>query len=128
MQEVQREQVLSDIQFVQYLAGHVTDMLCDEDVFKAVRVGFYPEDKVQKIEYFLKNTFLLVYTIAIDKENAEAFVEKLLLKSFPKDVREGKIKPEYKDYHIKAKKRMMELYTFVKDEVESAREEGRISF
>lgn len=128
MSMVEVDQVKADLEFIQFLGAHIIELICDPNVFKTVRAGYYPEEKERQIEYFLKNTFGLVYAIAIDKKGAEQFAADIVLKSFPKDVREGKVAPTYEEHHKEAKAKIMEYYNIVKDDIEKAREEGRISF
>lgn len=128
MQQVEVDQVRADLEFVQFLGAHIIELISDPHVFKVIRAGYYPDEKEKQIEYFLKNTFGFVYTIAIDKKGAEQYASDVVLKSFPKDVREGKVAPEYKEEHKEAKKKIIEYYNIIKDDIEKAREEGRISF
>lgn len=125
---VEIDQVRTDMEFVQFLGAHAIELICDPNVFKVFRAGYYPEEKEKQMEFFLKNTFGLVYGIAIHKGTAEQFVDAKILNCFPKDIREGKVPPTYEPWHHEAKKKFMEYYEAVKDDIEKAREEGRISF
>lgn len=126
--QVEVDQVKADLEFIQFIGAHIIELFCDPDVFKTLRAGFYPDEKQKQIEYFLKNTFGFVYAIAIDTKGAEQYAEGIILKAFPKDVREGKVAPVYEQYHKNAKMKIMEYYNIVKDDIDQAREAGRISF
>lgn len=128
MHQVDRDQVRQDVEFVLYISGHIVDYMCDENVFKVFRSGYYPDEKEKQIEYFLKNLTDTIAVAAAYKGTAEQYADERILRSFPKNIREGNTKPELKPHEVEAKKKIMEYFEFMKDEIEKAREEGRISF
>lgn len=128
MHQVDRDQVRQDVEFVLFLAGHVVDYMCDENIFKVFRSGYYPDEKQKQIEYFLKNLTETIVVAATFKGTAEEYADERILRSFPKNVREGNVKPELKPHELEAKKKIMEQFEFITDEIEKARDEGRISF
>lgn len=129
IKQMEIEQVRTDIEFIQLLSAHVTDLMCDPNVFKVFRIGYYPEEEMKQVEYLLKNTSEFVYSIAKDKENnGEKFAQERILRTFPKNVREGKELPELDTEKKEAKKQIIEYYNLIREKIEEARENGRISF
>lgn len=129
IKQMEIEQVRTDIEFIQLLSAHVTDLMCDPNVFKVFRIGYYPEEEMKQVEYLLKNTSEFVYSIAKDKENnGEKFAQERILRTFPKNVREGKELPELDNEKKEAKKQIIEYYNLIREKIEEARENGRISF
>lgn len=128
MHQIEKDQVQQDLLFIQYLSGKLIELLADDDVFKITRSGFYPDEKTKQIEYFLRNITTNLYDICLNKKSPEEWAKDMIIKHFPKNVREGSTKPEFKDEHKRAQKVFEAYYREIKDEVETAREEGRVSF